>query len=76
MEDMFYAIIGLAFIITLAVLAQKRRNKHFTKKCPKCGYPTVHPKPTGLKYTGGCPCYMGHRTKRILRIERKEYQTY
>lgn len=21
-------------------------------------------------------CYMGHRTKRILRIERKEYQTY
>lgn len=49
MEDMFYAIIGLAFIITLAVLAQKRRNKHFTKKCPKCGYPTVHPKPTGLK---------------------------
>ena len=48
MEDMFYAIIGLAFIITLAVLAQKRRNKHFTKKCPK---------PTGLKYTGGCPCY-------------------
>ena len=42
MEDMFYAIIGLAFIITLAVLAQKRRNKHFTKKCPKCGYPTVH----------------------------------
>ena len=57
MEDMFYAIIGLAFIITLAVLAQKRRNKHFTKKCPKCGYPTVHPKPTGLKYTGGCPCY-------------------
>ena len=55
MEDMFYAIIGLAFIITLAVLAQKRRNKHFTKKCPKCGYPTVHPKPTGLKYTGGCP---------------------
>ena len=54
---MFYAIIALAFIITLAVLAQKRRNKHFTKKCPKCGYPTVHPKPTGLKYTGGCPCY-------------------
>ena len=41
MEDMFYAIIGLAFIITLAVLAQKRRNKYFTKKCPK----------------GGCPCY-------------------
>ena len=31
MEDMFYAIIGLAFIITLAVLAQKRRNKHFNK---------------------------------------------
>ena len=57
MEDMFYAIIGLAFIITLAVLAQKRRNKHFTQKCPKCGYPTVRPKPTGLKYTGGCPCY-------------------
>lgn len=48
MEDMFYAIIGLAFIITLAVLAQKRRNKHFTKKCPKCGYPTVHPKLQGL----------------------------
>ena len=21
-------------------------------------------------------CFMGHRTKRILRIERKEYQTY
>lgn len=57
MEDMFYAIIGLAFIITLAVIAQKRRNKHFTKKCPKCGYPTVRPKPTGLKYTSGCPCY-------------------
>ena len=54
MEDMFYAIIGLAFIITLAVLAQKRRNKYFTKKCPKCGYPTVRPKSTGLKYTGGC----------------------
>lgn len=25
----------------------------------------------------GCvDTYMGHRTKRILRIERKEYQTY
>ena len=23
-----------------------------------------------------CSEYMGHRTKRILRIERKEYQTY
>lgn len=35
---------------------------------PKCGL-FVIPLPTG---SGN----MGHRTKRILRIERKEYQTY
>ena len=29
---------------------------------------------TGIQYVKGL--YMGHRTKRILRIERKEYQTY
>ena len=26
--------------------------------------------------SSGCMACMGHRTKRILRIERKEYQTY
>lgn len=57
MEDMTYSLIALAIIISLAVLAQKRRNKYFTKKCPKCGYPTVRPKPTGVKYVGGPPCY-------------------
>lgn len=30
-------------------------------------------KDQGTVYTSSC---MGHRTKRILRIERKEYQTY
>lgn len=29
-----------------------------------------------LATDGEVPDYMGHRTKRILRIERKEYQTY
>lgn len=57
MDDLLYSIIGLIFLITLVALAQKRRNKYFTKRCPKCGYPTVHPKPTGVKYVGGPPCY-------------------
>ena len=30
----------------------------------------------GLGQEFGCSPGMGHRTKRILRIERKEYQTY
>lgn len=54
---MFYSIVAIVFIVTLAILAQKRRNKYFTKKCPRCGYPNVHPKPTGVKYVGGPPCY-------------------
>lgn len=57
MEDMLYAIVALAILLTLITLAQKRRNKHFTKRCPKCGYPNVRPKPTGVKYIGGSPCY-------------------
>lgn len=53
------AIIGLLFIILIALYTRKRRNKYHSKSCPRCGHYPCIPKVTNLVYkgSGGCPVY-------------------
>lgn len=58
-NDSLKSIFGLAFLAFLFYYSNKRRNKHHSKKCPRCGYFPCKPKTTGLVYkgTGGYPVY-------------------
>lgn len=57
----------LGYVYCLPVVGQVE-DKVVRKGNPRLEYTDVK--------TGRSPEGMGHRTKRILRIERKEYQTY
>lgn len=52
-------IIGLLFIIIIALYAKKHRNKRYSKHCPRCGHYPCTPKVTNLvwKGSGGAPVY-------------------
>lgn len=47
-EDSFYAITGIVILIILYTLANRRRKKYCSTRCPKCGQDT-YPK-TGAMY--------------------------
>lgn len=68
----FLAVAGAMLIGALPALAQESSLTRVAAN--DCGVPGAQPfLVKGENYT--MPS-MGHRTKRILRIERKEYQTY
>ena len=47
-DDSLYAIVGIVILIALYSITNKRRKKHCTTPCPKCGK-EVYPK-TGAMY--------------------------
>lgn len=53
------ALLGIAFLIGLAIYAKKKRNKKHSKKCPRCNHYPCTPKVTNLVWKGtiGAPVY-------------------
>lgn len=52
-------LIGIIFLVGIAIYAKQRRNKHHSKSCPRCGHYPCTPKVTNLVWegTGGAHVY-------------------
>ena len=63
-------LLFFALLLPISMVAMEQNNGVFSFKLQDVTVKDI------FKYIEKNSEYMGHRTKRILRIERKEYQTY